>query len=358
MHQVVSSGVFAWASQRRQPAVGRKKASWWSNDGFMVRVMSARWTDVGGMRAMDERWRENPGVNEGRAMTSDAATGDALTMTTTTTLPLPPSASRDETQYSAMSDLSEKALVIALEEARKKGLPEGWTVKLDVRHDSNFWVLLFLNALPCSLTHTSLLQKRRRRKWISPTGKSCDSIPKAIAISIELGMLPPDTPIPKSNAGRPKKRKADGPTPPRGRPPKAKTKVTERPSTPDAVPLEYDSDEEDPGPDSDPETSLDVPIRADPNSTRPTTVHWDPHSPDGAKVGWNVRLWDENDNEWRDGRIILYDPYTHKHKVKYDTKPRKDESVDSQNCVWVRLINEVRLPGWMGHGLFASGCDL
>jgi hypothetical protein len=170
-------------------------------------------------------------------------------------------------------------------------------------------------------------------------------------------MLPPDTPIPKSNAGRPKKRKADGEPPKRGRPPKAKKNATERPSTPDAIPLEYDSDEEDPGPDSDPETSLDVPARADPNSTRPTTVHWDPDSPEGAKVGWRVRLWDENANEWRDGRILLYDPYTHKHKVQYDIKPRKGELVNGQNCAWVRLVNEVSLTTAMGQSLSLSGCE-
>ena len=176
-----------------------------------------------------------------------------------------------------------------------------------------------------AISHTLLqkYQKRRRRKWISPTGKSCDSIPKAIAISIELGLLPADTPIPKSNAGRPRKRK--DPPPPSAKqnkakktgPQKAKKSVPERPSTPDAIALTYDSDEEDPGPDSDPETSLDVPVRAKSDSTRPTTVHWDPKSPEGSKVGWKVRLWDEHDNEWRDGRILLYDPYTHKHKIQY-----------------------------------------
>lgn len=188
-------------------------------------------------------------------------------------------------------------------------------------------------------------------------------------------MLPPDTPIPVSKAGRPRKRKdppsASAKAPPKaakktasnvGRPrktpaaaaakspPKAKKtapqkakKTAERPSTPDSIALTYDSDEEDPGPDSDPETSLDVPVRAKADWTRPTTVHWDPDSPDGSKVGWKVRLWDDVDNEWRDGRILLYDPYTHQHKVQYDIKPRKGERVDSQNCVWVRLVNEVSI---------------
>lgn len=242
-----------------------------------------------------------------------------------------------------MSELSEKALQSALQDAKAKGLPDGWTVKLDVRNVVSF--LGVLNARAHLLTHARLsYQKRRRRKWISPTGKSCDSIPKAIAISIELGMLPPGTPIPKSNAGRPRKRKApESKTPSKSLKKKSKDPPP-RPSTPDAIELDYDSEEEvDPGPDSDPETSLDVPSSSrTSNWTRPTTVHWDPESPQGNKVGWKVRLWDGVAGEWREGRIVLYDPYTHKHKVRCDTKPRRGEKVDDHNCVWVRLVNEVR----------------
>lgn len=158
-------------------------------------------------------------------------------------------------------------------------------------------------------------------------------------------MLPPDTPIPKSNAGRPRKRKSPGDKKKPGRPKQSKQQAKqERPSTPDAIALDYDSEEEeDPGPDSDPETSLDVVTgAAKQHSTRPTTVHWDFDGPDGKKVGWKVRLWDEVTEEWREGRVVLYDPYTHKHKVQYDGKPRKGERVDSSNCAWIRLCSEVR----------------
>lgn len=155
-------------------------------------------------------------------------------------------------------------------------------------------------------------------------------------------MLPPDTPIPKSNAGRPRKRK----TPQGSGTPSAKARKkthATRPSTPDAIELQYDSEEEeeDPGPDSDPETSLDVPLCKTANWTRPTTVHWDPDSKEGSKVGWKIKLYDDISGEWADGRIVLYDPYTHKHKVKYDAEPRHGEVADAQNCVWVRLVNEV-----------------
>ena len=182
-----------------------------------------------------------------------------------------------------------------------------------------------------------ILQKRHRRKWISPNGKSCDSIPKAIAISVELGLLPADTPIPKAT----KKRSAS--CPPLGSTPSKRAAVEPpRPSTPEAISFTYNSDEEDPGSETDPETSLDVPAHSDANSNRPVTVHWDADSPDGRKVGWRVRLWDENTNEWKDGRITRYDPYTHKHKIRYERKPRKGERVDRNNCVWVRLVKEVR----------------
>lgn len=150
-------------------------------------------------------------------------------------------------------------------------------------------------------------------------------------------MLPPDTVIPKSKAGRPRKRKS--PSSSSAKKASKKAAAPERPSTPDAIALDYESDEEDPGPDSDPETSLDVTSAR--NSTRPTTVHWDWDSPNGSKVGWKIKLWDDLQQEWKEGRIILYDPYTHKHKVQYDKKGRKGEFVDSENCTWVRLPNEV-----------------
>jgi len=52
-----------------------------------------------------------------------------------------------------MSDLSEKALKSALQDAKAKGLPDGWTVKLDVRMNL---FLETLNAPRASLVSHSL----------------------------------------------------------------------------------------------------------------------------------------------------------------------------------------------------------
>ncbi|GKY95140.1 hypothetical protein MPSEU_000477800 [Mayamaea pseudoterrestris] len=79
----------------------------------------------------------------------------------------------------ARSASGERSLDVAsaLREARARGLPDGWSVSID---------------------------KRNRRKWTAPNGRSCDSIPKALAMSVELGLLPPDTVI---ISGKNKKRK-------------------------------------------------------------------------------------------------------------------------------------------------------
>lgn len=59
------------------------------------------------------------------------------------------------------------------------------------------------------------MQKSRRKIWIAPgTFQVCYSIPKAIAVSVELGLLPKDHPIPISEHNRykerDKKRKSTG----------------------------------------------------------------------------------------------------------------------------------------------------
>jgi len=281
------------------------------------------------------------------------------------------------------TELSAEESAKALKDAEAKGLPKGWSVKLD---------------------------KRRRRKWIAPNGKSCDSIPKAIAISIDIGLLPPDTPIPFSN----KKRAASKDPPSGGKTASKKSKTTTtklqpssklpslkkpgRPkkssssSKPGRPKLssssssssvcnklspkltnatkdddnkknkeenyidddhsttkrteykdnyevedekEYDDDEEDDDDDyddvvSDPEESLE-PFSAN------KTVHWDPEGPMGRMVGWKIRIWDTK--IWRDGRIILYDPYTNKHKVKMFVNTIS--GLDKTQCIWLRLIHEV-----------------
>lgn len=78
---------------------------------------------------------------------------------------------------------------------------------------------------------------------------------------------------------------------------------------------------------SDPEDSLA------PNSLN-KTVHWDPQM--GKLVGWKIRIWDTK--AWRDGRIMLYDTYTNKHKVRMDSKV---QGLDNERSIWLRLIHEV-----------------
>ena len=164
-------------------------------------------------------------------------------------------------------------------------------------------------------------QKRNRRKWTAPNnGRSCDSIPKALAISVDLGLLPPDT---KISSG---KRKRVGK--PKGRPPKKAavgTSVASAASLDKKVAAaaanvddEDDDDDDDeppaklepPSEPLDPETALDGHRR----TILPKTVHWDPNSPDGRKIGWKVRIAYAGD-KWAQGRILRYDPHSHKHKL-------------------------------------------
>ena len=63
------------------------------------------------------------------------------------------------------------------------------------------------------------------------------------------------------------------------------------------------------GYETDPETALDI------SEGKVSTVHWDPT--EGTKVGWKVRLL--SDSTVQDGRIVQYDPYTHKHKIFLET---------------------------------------
>eukprot|EP00535_Pseudo-nitzschia_heimii_P002963 CAMPEP_0197193686 /NCGR_PEP_ID=MMETSP1423-20130617/27770_1 /TAXON_ID=476441 /ORGANISM="Pseudo-nitzschia heimii, Strain UNC1101" /LENGTH=328 /DNA_ID=CAMNT_0042646941 /DNA_START=74 /DNA_END=1057 /DNA_ORIENTATION=- len=270
----------------------------------------------------------------------------------------------------------------ALAEAKTRGLPDGWRVELD---------------------------KRKRRKWIAPNNRSCDSIPKALAISVELGMLPADTvlpkPMPKRKRGRPpksknskvvnRKKKARKPA----RQPKISLDLTqpidnENPTNNEDIeeeevsesedevdkphskktkrekskkkkmnkntPLnkrmradsndscnqennsegeveEHESEEEkevemeDP---TDPETSLQY------GSSYLTTVHWDPVSPACKKIGWRIRVSDDKQGDWKVGRIVRYDPCTHKHKIKFTEKSRLGDKVDDENCAWLYLRME------------------
>ena len=228
-----------------------------------------------------------------------------------------------------------------------------------------------------------MLQKRKRRKWIAPNGRSCDSIPKALTMSVEMGLLPPDTvithPAPKKR-GRPPKKKLPPlpPSPPIRKPTLDLTKpkpdddeleddipiddddddddFVEAPAparrgrkrkVPDPVDEEEDDnggnddndeddddDDDEMEPPTDPETALEV------HGSHLTTIHWDPNGPAGQKIGRRIRIADDKQADWKEGRIINYDPCTHKHKIQYTSEPRSVDHVDSKNCAWLYLRME------------------
>jgi len=78
-----------------------------------------------------------------------------------------------------------------------------------------------------------------------------------------------------------------------------------------------------PEPEPDPEKSLDVFPEFDKNGISTgvaTTVHWDPHSSAGQKVGCRVRVYQGYSNKWKCGRIVRYDPVSHKYKVDFTSE--------------------------------------
>jgi hypothetical protein len=115
-----------------------------------------------------------------------------------------------------------------------------------------------------------------------------------------------------------------------------------------------------PEPESDPETALDIvpimrvdekkkkkkkgsgkksvsPVPVPVQSSKAVTVHWDPKSREGRRVGMRIRIFanDEGDDgEWREGRVLRYDPASNKHKIQYE-----DDIGDE--CCWLRLKNEI-----------------
>lgn len=216
----------------------------------------------------------------------------------------------------------------ALAEAKARGVPEGWTVELD---------------------------KRKRRKWIAPNGRTCDSIPKALSMSVEMGLLPPDTVIvhhPKRR-GRPPKPSINNnnkkprlsldltqPTVDRHSKAYVKTKENED----DVEGGEHEEEEDEEEDDEDEEEEMEPPTNPETTlnlkGSHLTTVHWDPNGAMGAKVGWRVRIADDKHSDWKEGRIIRYDPCTHKHKVQFQDQPRSTDRVDSDNCAWIHLRME------------------
>ncbi len=150
-------------------------------------------------------------------------------------------------------------------------------------------------------------------------------------------MLPPDTVIESGKRKRTskdtvsRKKAKDGRR--RGRPPRASSPA----ETPDAQEPdeEYSEEEEEddeplkpPPPPLDPEHSLD----GKNHPTAPTTVHWDPKSVDGKKIGWKIRVA-LNSTTWAEGRIVRYDPYSHKHKIRLQHNGR-------EHNVWIWIRND------------------
>ncbi len=94
---------------------------------------------------------------------------------------------------------------------------------------------------------------------------------------------------------------------------------------------EWERDEEpltSPPPPLDPEYSLD----GKDHPTAPTTVHWDPQSADGRKIGWKIRVALDS-TTWAEGRIVRYDPYTHKHKIRLQHN-------GEEHYVWIWIRNK------------------
>ena len=101
-------------------------------------------------------------------------------------------------------------------------------------------------------------------------------------------------------------------------------------------------DEEDEG-DEESEEEMEPPTNAESTllvgNSHLTTVHWDPRCPAGRKVGWRIRVSDAQ-NQWKDGRIIRYDPCTHKHKIQFFNGGRTTDKLDSDGCNWLHLRME------------------
>jgi PWWP domain len=101
-------------------------------------------------------------------------------------------------------------------------------------------------------------------------------------------------------------------------------------------------------------------------------VHWDPNSPDGKLIGRMVRIGilrrnlqkcnlvddgdsddDEDDDDdddddpyqnqfWMEGRIVLYDPYTHKHKIEWKI-PEIESTTTSRGATTASTTPEVHV---------------
>ena len=93
-----------------------------------------------------------------------------------------------------------------------------------------------------------------------------------------------------------------------------------------------------PEPEADPEKSLDVLPEVNKNGISTgvaTTVHWDPHSLAGQKVGYRVRIYQDLSDQWRSGRILRYDPVSHKYKIDFAKK--KNHAQNKPMEEWIDL---------------------
>lgn len=123
-------------------------------------------------------------------------------------------------------------------------------------------------------------------------------------------------------------------------------------------PSDDDGDEEeggDTGPPPvpmDPETTLNVSVTlpiSRSEAALPNTVHWDPMGINGRLIGWRVKINPpgNHSSSWMDGRVIRYDPHTHKHKIQYCHRSQSflgadDETTDKgrMKYAWIWLRNE------------------
>ena len=88
-------------------------------------------------------------------------------------------------------------------------------------------------------------------------------------------------------------------------------------------------------PPTDPDTALE------PGHSHLTTVHWDPNGENGQTIiGWKIRVSDDKTGDWKEGRVVFYDPCTHKHRIQFVNEPRQCDKVDKDNCAWLHLRME------------------
>jgi hypothetical protein len=107
-----------------------------------------------------------------------------------------------------------------------------------------------------------------------------------------------------------------------------------QPSREELLEESEEEEEEEMEPPIEPETTLE------PGNTHLTTVPWDPQSPAAKKIGCRIRVSDDKSEDWKEGRIIRYDPCTHKHKIRFFDKTRSVDKVDQDNSVWLHLRME------------------